>query len=265
MISLVFLTVLVFLVAFSMTMVGKGGGNFYVAILTWAGIPMHQAATTGQFILCAASVAAMAVFHRNKSLSWRLAATLGALMAISAFCGGYFAHLFSDFFLQLFFAAMLVLAGALMLSPTKHSTPKSPTHTFGILAFQAGGRTYSLNLLVVVPFTIMTGLASGMVGVSGGSFLMPLMVLACGVPIQIAAGTAAPLIAVSALMGFAGHALQGDFDPHFAVPLAMVTILGGLLGGKFALDTKPKGLKNLFAYTNWLAALMMIISALHTQ
>jgi hypothetical protein len=37
------------------------------------------------------------------------------------------------------------------------------------------------------------------------------------------------------------------------------------LGGKFALKTKPKNLKTLFAYTNWLAALFMIVNALHTQ
>jgi len=49
-IDLVVVSFLVFIVAVTMTMVGKGGGNFYVVILTIAQIPMHQAATTGQFI-----------------------------------------------------------------------------------------------------------------------------------------------------------------------------------------------------------------------
>ena len=52
-------------------MVGKGGGNFYVVILAVANIPMHEAATTGQFILFAASLAAMFVFQKNKLKSFR--------------------------------------------------------------------------------------------------------------------------------------------------------------------------------------------------
>jgi uncharacterized membrane protein YfcA len=69
----------------------------------------------------------------------------------------------------------------------------------------------------------------------------------------------------TALMGFSGHAIQGDFNPAWAVPLAVVTIIGGILGGKFSLKTKPAQLKHIFAYTNWLAALFMLVNALRTK
>ncbi len=49
--NLVIVSFLIFIAAVAMTMVGKGGGNFYVVILALANIPMHEAATTGQFIL----------------------------------------------------------------------------------------------------------------------------------------------------------------------------------------------------------------------
>ena len=111
----------------------------------------------------------------------------------------------------------------------------------------------------------MTGFGSGMVGVSGGSFLVPLMVLTCGVSMHTAVGTASTLIAATAFMGFTGHAIQGDFSPHYAIPLAFVTIIGGIIGGKFSLKSKPKNLKRLFAYTNWIAALFMVFNALHAQ
>ena len=80
-----------------------------------------------------------------------------------------------------------------------------------------------------------------------------------------AVGTASTLVAATSLMGFTGHAVQGDFNPAWAVPLALVTIAGGLIGGKMALETRPKNLQKIFAYTNWLAALFMIINALHTK
>ena len=71
--SLIIVSVLILIIAIAMTMVGKGGGNFYVVILAIANIPMHEAATTGQFILFSASVAAMIIFQKNKSVSWALA------------------------------------------------------------------------------------------------------------------------------------------------------------------------------------------------
>ena len=262
MIQLAIVGVLVFAVALTMTMVGKGGGNFYVVILALAGVPMHEAATTGQFMLFSASVAAMIIFHRNRFLSWSLAVIVGTLTALSALAGGYCSHGFSGFSLKILFAVMLIVAGGVMLVRVRERPVGAGPRPWGVLPVRSGEATYRVNLWVAVPVTVLTGLASGMVGVSGGSFLVPLMVLACGVPMHMAVGTASMLIATSSFMGFAGHALQGDFNPAWAVPLAVVAIAGGLLGGRFALKTRPKHLKQLFAYTNWLAAGFMLMNAI---
>ena len=265
MISLTIVSALILVVAITMTMVGKGGGNFYVVILAMANVPMHQAATTGQFILFSASIAAMVIFQKNKSVSWALAILIGTFTALSALVGGYFSHLFSGFSLKLVFAAMLLIAGGVMLIPVPKDKKAPNEGSAGVIRIKSGGETHRVNLWVALPVTVLTGVGSGMVGVSGGSFLVPLMVLACGVPMHTAVGTASTLIAATALMGFTGHAIQGDFNPTWAIPLAVITVIGGVIGGKFALKTKPKHLKKLFAYTNWLAAIFMIINALHAK
>lgn len=251
--------VLIFVVAVAMTMVGKGGGNFYVVILAMAGIPMYEAATTGQFILFSASVAAMLIFHKKKAICWPLAFAVGGVTAGSALAGGWLSHGISGLVLKMVFAAMLVASGIVMLLPKPK--PKSGVGGCGIFQLKTGGETYRINLWIALPVTILTGLGSGMVGVSGGSFLVPLMVIACGVPMQLAVGTSSSLIAAIALMGFAGHAAHGDFNPAWALPLAAVTVAGGVLGGRFALKAKPVHLKRMFAYTNWLAAGFMIFNA----
>jgi len=261
MIDLIIVGFLILAVAIIMTMVGKGGGNFYVVILAIANIPMHEAATTGQFILFSASVAAMIIFQKSKSIMWALAIIVGSVTAISALGGGYFSYLFSDFTLKMMFAVMLLIAGLVMLIQFSKNTDNAKKRNYGIINIKSGDKTYGVNLWVTLPVSVITGFASGMVGVSGGSFLVPLMVLSCGVPMHTAVGTASALIMATALMGFLGHAIQGDFNPSWAVPLALVTIIGGVLGGKFSLKTKPKQLKKLFAYTNWIAALVMIINA----
>ena len=263
--NLIIVSSLIFIVAVAMTMVGKGGGNFYVVILAIANIPMHEAATTGQFILFSASVAAIIIFQKNKSVSWTLAFLIGIFTSFSALGGGYFSYLFSGFSLKIIFAVMLLIAGIVMLIPVSENRTISKSKHLGIISIKSGNKIYNVNLWIALPITVLTGFGSGMVGVSGGSFLVPLMVLACGVSMYTAVGTASTLIAATAFMGFAGHAVQGDFNPSWAVPLAFITIIGGILGGKFSLKTKPKHLKKLFAYTNWLAAFFMVINALHTK
>jgi hypothetical protein len=207
----------------------------------------------------------MIIFQKNKSVSWALAILIGTFTALSALGGGYFSHLFSGFTLKFIFAAMLLIAGIIMLIPVSEKQNIKENKSFGIINIKSGSEIYSVNLWIALPITILTGFGSGMVGVSGGSFLVPLMVLACGIPMHTAVGTASTLIATTAFMGFTGHAVQGDFNPSWAIPLAFITIIGGILGGKFALKTKPKHLKKLFAYTNWLAALFMVINAFHTK
>jgi hypothetical protein len=265
MLNLIIVSALIFVVAVVMTMVGKGGGNFYVVILTMAGIPMHEAATTGQFVLFSASVAAILIFQKNRSISWTLAVVIGTFSSLSALGGGYFSHIFNSFSLKLIFAVMLFLAGIVMLVPVPENLYRTHNKSFGVVDITSGNEQYSVNLLIALPIIVLTGFVSGMVGISGGSFLVPLMVLACCVPMHRAVGTASTLIATIAFMGFAGHAVQGDFNPSVAVPLAAIAIIGGILGGKVALKTKPMNLKKLFAYTNWAAAFVMLIKALHTK
>jgi len=62
-----------------MTMTGRGGGNFYVPVLVACGVPMHQAAASGQFILLATAAAATLLFHKNRAVDWKLALVIEVL------------------------------------------------------------------------------------------------------------------------------------------------------------------------------------------
>jgi uncharacterized membrane protein YfcA len=254
--------VLIFIVALSMTLVGKGGGNFYVVILVLAAIPMHEASTTAQFILFCASFAGMIVFGKSKAVAWRLALPIGTLVALSAFAGGFLSYLFDEVALKGVFALMLVLAALVMLIPYAPNESEAQKGQIGQITLMTEMGKLVLDLKIVVPVILLTGFFSGMIGVSGGSFLIPMLVFACGLPMGTSVATATPLIAASALMGFSGHVLQGHFNPYLAFPLAVVAVIGGLLGGRFALKSKPRNLKLLFAITNIAAALLIVLNLL---
>jgi len=260
MISLIVASVVIFIMAIVMAMTGRGGGNFYVPIMVALGLAMHQAATVAQFILFFTAVSALLVFQKNKTVDWKLALVIDPPTDIMAFVGGYYAHLFSGGILKFIFAFLLVIAGFFMLCPIKEKGSGNRKR-FGFWHRRFGDNSYVVNLWIAIPITALTGLVAGMVGISGGSFKIPLMVLACGVPMRIAVGTSSAMVAVTALMGFLGHTAGGDFNPYWAVPLMIVAVFGGLIGGKISLKIAPDRLKKIFVYTTLAAAVFMVINA----
>lgn len=256
--------VIIFVIAVVMTMTGRGGGNFYVVALVMAGQAMHHAATTGQFILMLTALAGMLIFQKHKLVDWKLALVIDPPTDIMALVGGYFSGYVSGQSLKFILAALLVLAGFLMLLKV-NDKPILKQKRFGYWHRTYGDNTYVVNLWLAIPITAAVGLAAGAVGISGGSFKVPLMVLLCGVPMRIAVGTSSVMVAATALMGFVGHTASGHFDPQWAIPVALAALLGGLIGGKLAIKTKPEKLKKIFAYTTLAAAIFMVCNALFSK
>lgn len=255
------IVLIIFLLTVVMIMSGRGGGNFYIIALVLAGVPMHTAATTSQFILLASALAGALIFGKARTMSWPLVFFFGGLNASMAFVGGFQARLFSGVALKIALSVVLAMAGVAMLLPEKEAR-KAATSRFGYWNIIENGGRYVINLWLAVPLVLLTGFFSGMVGISGGSFLVPLMVVGCGVPIRTAVGTATAMLAATALAGFAGHAFHGGFDPALAVPCGAVAVIGGLLGGKLALRTKPKKLKSVSGAITIIAAAIMMANAL---
>lgn len=261
--SIYILLSIIFAIAVLMTMTGRGGGNFYVLILAVSGLGMHQAATTGQFILMITSLAGIVIFQKSKMIDWKLALVIDPATDIMAFVGGYLSDYVGSTELKLAFSILLVIAGILMLIKVENK----PLHTgkkFGYWHREFQGNNYVVNLWLAIPVAALVGLFSGALGVSGGSFKVPLMVLFCGVPMRIAIGTSSAMVGATALMGFTGHLAKGHFDPHSAIILAVAALIGGIIGGKFALKTKPKNLKRIFAVTTIAASVIMFVDALNT-
>jgi len=110
-------------IAVIMVMTGHGGGNFF--ILALAGIEMHIAVATVQFILFTAALFAMLVFGRKKFVEWKLAIFLAVLIGLSALAGGYFSSYVNAKWLKLILSILLFFLSILMLKPVKPNFTKS--------------------------------------------------------------------------------------------------------------------------------------------
>jgi uncharacterized protein len=254
------LALIIMAIAIFMTMTGHGGGNFFVIALALSNINMHTAAATGQFILFTSGFFAMLVFGRKKFVEWRLAVLIGSLIGISAFAGGLFSDYITARMLKLVLTFFLFFVALIMLRPNKKQ-PQIQVLKTGWMYWNVQSvdkiNIFPLNLILIVPFILVFGFIAGMVGISGGSFIVPLLVLSCNVPVKSAIGTASTMVTVSAITGFAGHAISRHFDSHIAIPVAIGGALGGLIGGSLAIKTKSELLKILFAVTTLIASLIM--------
>jgi uncharacterized membrane protein YfcA len=243
-----------------MSMTGRGGGNFYVPVLVACGLPMLQAATSAQCILLCTAAAAALVFQKSRMIDWKLAMVIDPPTDVMALLGGYYAHVLPSGVLKFVFAGLLVLSGFFMLRPAKNRQ-YSGKNRLGLWHRKFCNQEYKVNLWLALPITAGAGLVAGMVGISGGSFKVPLMVLGCGVPMRVAVGTSSAMVAATALMGLIGHSAAGDFNASWAIPMSVTAVIGGLVGGIFSLRTRPENLKRIFAYTTLGAALFMVINA----
>jgi uncharacterized membrane protein YfcA len=251
----------ILIISVLMAMVGRGGGNFYVPVLVAMGMQVHQAATTAQLILITTAVSALIMYGKHKTVDWKLALVIDPPTDVMALVGGYLAHRISGDALKYIFAGLLIVAGFFMLRPAKEK-PVQQTRRFGYYHREFGEYRYVVNLWLALPISAFTGFVAGMVGISGGSFKIPLMVLACGVPMRVAVGTSSAMVAATALTGFIGHLIGGDFNPAWTLPLAAVAAAGGFAGSRISLKTNQAGLKKLFAFTTLAAAVFMAVNAL---
>ena len=76
------LALIILTIAVIMTISGRGGGNFYVVTLALTGFSMHEAATTGQFILVLSSLFATIFFGKKKVISWKLVLIIGIMTIV---------------------------------------------------------------------------------------------------------------------------------------------------------------------------------------
>lgn len=174
---------------------GIGGGLIIVPILllvfSWqtmsADVAIHVAIGTSLMTISLTSLSSMQAHHRYGTIDWILVRKLTPGLVVGSISGAVIAANLSSQWLQSFFGAFALLMATRMWLPSPNTvSPK-------LLAY-SGMSAYGL----------LTGVISAMVGIGGGTLVVPYLVMA-GQQIQRAVGTAAACgfpIAVSGVIGF---------------------------------------------------------------
>lgn len=185
------------------------------------------------------AVVATIVFARNRLVDFKSS----SLFLPGTIAGSILGALLSsrapkDLLLGLF-SVFLLVAGVLMIRATKGEADQQP-------------RQWSAGLAaIIVAFSFGVGVLSSLIGVGGGLVIFPFLVLFLRHPAQRAVGANAYIVAVSSLVGSAGHLSVGHVDYSLIGITAIAAMIGSAIGSHVTVKASPKFVKVAFAFIMW--------------
>jgi len=195
--------------------VGHGGASGYLALLSLFAMAPQEMATSALCLNLLVSGLAFWAFWKRGYFSSQLTWPFVAASVPASFIGGMW-HVSVPLYRTLL--AIVLLFATLRLVVQVPETKQS----FRVIP----------GFSVALPFGAGIGLLSGIVGVGGGIFLSPLLLLKnWGDPKRIAA-TSAVFIFVNSVAGLLGRLFGGQFQFGGTLLLVIPAFLGGWVGSR---------------------------------
>ena len=114
-----------------------------------------------------------------------------------------------------------------------------------------------LHDFLVVVAGLFVGIASGVLGVGGGIFLVPIMTILFGITQHVAQGTSLAAIIPTSVVGAVTHDRRGNLDRWAAAWMGSASTFGALAGAVVAVHVPREWLARGFAVVLLFAAYRM--------
>lgn len=248
-----FLTAILFTAVFAVSIVssllGQGGGTLYTPIQVLLGVNFHAASTTSLFLIMATSFSATIVFRKARLVDWPLVLVLELATATGGFIGGFYSGAFSGTVLSLVFIVVVAAASFFMIRDIKMNAEKYRVQP-GLFLWKrrCNNKVYYVHLPIALGLSFVAGGISGLTGIGGGVLKVPLMVLFLSVPMEVAVGSSALMVGITACAGFVGHVLSGHWDWKRSVMLAVLVFIGAQIGSRKSIEVDKKKLQRGFGW-----------------
>jgi len=116
------------------------------------------------------------------------------------------------------------------------------------------------TLLILLVVSIFIGIIGSTLGIGGGIFLVPIMTLGLGIPIQVAAATSLVTIIVTSSTSASGYLKDGFVNVGLGMFLEMFTVSGAIIGAVLAFYLRPDVIEVIFGIVLVYAAFYMRFS-----
>ena len=195
--------------------VGHGGASGYLAVMALFGVSATVMRPTALILNVLVSLLATVIFARAGQVRWRILVPFVITSVPMAFLGG--TRTLQDSSFRIVVAVVLVFVAVRLFIP----------------ALQRPARTLSLPIALVIGAVI--GALSGLIGVGGGIFLTPLLILWGWSTPREAAAVSAPFILVNSIAGLAGMMTQGIHCEQWIWWACAAVVVGGWIGAQWSI------------------------------
>lgn len=236
-------------------LLGGGGSILAVPVLVYAlGLPLEEAIPTSLLVIGIASVAGAIPKIRARLVEWRLAAIFAATGVVGTVLGSQLGRQLPDHLVLIGFAAVMIIAGARMLSRSEDLGTACRTGSSGIDWRRCAPRS--------IPTGFGVGVLTGLFGVGGGFVIIPALVLLLGIDMSVAIGTSLMIIVANSAAGLVAQSdgLGGNWP--LTATFALAAIVGSLIAGRFSNRIDAKRLRRGFAYLVFVVAAYVLFDTI---
>lgn len=240
------LALLVFGVAFFYSSVGFGGASGYLAAMSLFALAPQFMASTALILNVVVSSVAFVTYYRAGHFSFPLLWPFLLTSVPAAFVGGFF-PVNEKLYLILLYGALAYVGLRLLVDSTakweEAQSSQSISYPWALIAGTG------------------IGLFSGILGLGGGIFLSPIIVLARWGTSKQAANVCAAFILVNSVSGLAGRVVGGNFlFGLMGAALLPLGLAGAMLGSRLGAHTlNGSGVRRLLGAILLLAALRFVL------
>lgn len=201
----------IFIVAILYSSVGHGGASGYLAVMALLAVAPEITRPTALVLNVFVATIGTIQFFRAGYFSWRVFLPFAITSIPFAFVGGMITLPTTVY--KIVLGVVLVLA-AIRLAWNLRSEPE----------------VREPNIVIALIIGAVIGLLSGLVGVGGGIFLTPILLLMNWSETKTAAGVSAMFILVNSISGLAGNYSQVIALPSNVWIWITAAVVGGLIG-----------------------------------
>jgi uncharacterized membrane protein YfcA len=242
--------ILIVVVAALYTSVGHGGASGYIAVLSLTALASGEISSTALTMNLLAAGAAFWAFQRGGHFRFKIVWPFLVTSIPAAYLGGTIS--ISE---KLYF---LTLAGVLIYAAVRLVWKKKTTSD--------DEECQAIRLGVALPLGAAIGLLSGVIGVGGGIFLSPIILLMRWGQVKETAAASALFILINSAAGIGGRAVSGTYEPAHLIPLLAACGIGALIGSwAGAFKFQPKAVRAMLSAVLLIAAGKMVFKNFDTQ
>ena len=117
-----------------------------------------------------------------------------------------------------------------------------------------------IQVLRYISYGFGVGIFSGLLGIAGGAFLVPIMTGYCALDHRSAQATSLFIVVPTSIAGFAVYAAHGNIDFQVAGYIIAGSMIGSYFGAKLMHRMPEKYLRRLFSIMLLFIGLKMVLS-----